>query len=202
MKAFFGTALGKAVIGLLAAAVVIGGGYGVYRAVQAEPAVAVPDETTTAVVSTEVITTTEEPTTEETTTEAATEAPTAAPTAPPTQVPTQPASAHPDIILKYADGSTSPYKLVWVDKEWGGDPNKGPGNIAKGYYEYKGAEVTGKKFLWPESDGSFWDQWMFRDPRGQGGEKFWTVTHNYDPGFMVYLYGGDRFILQSGYRQP
>lgn len=83
MKAFFGTTLGKVVIGVLVAAVVAGGGYGIYQAVQSDPvpAAAITDPT-------EEITTTEAPaatqaetTTEEEITEAPTEAPTAAPTA-------------------------------------------------------------------------------------------------------------------------
>ena len=82
MKAFLGTLLGKALIGIIVAAVLVAVGYGIYQAVQAEP-VAAP-ETTTEEITTEAPTITEaEITTEEeiTTTEApVTEATTAAPT--------------------------------------------------------------------------------------------------------------------------
>jgi hypothetical protein len=57
MKAFFATTLGKVLIGIVMAAVVAGGGYGIYQAVQAKPVAAV-DVTTEA--------TTEEPTTADT----------------------------------------------------------------------------------------------------------------------------------------
>jgi len=82
MKAFLGTALGKVVVAVLAVAVVAGGGYGIYRAVQSDPvpaaAITDPAEETT---TTEAPKTTEaETTTEEEITEAPTEAPTAAPT--------------------------------------------------------------------------------------------------------------------------
>jgi len=77
MKAFFGTTLGKVIIGVLAAAVVAGGGYGIYQAVQSDPA-PIP-EVTEEVTTTEAIITTEaDTTTEEEITEAPTEAPTEA----------------------------------------------------------------------------------------------------------------------------
>jgi len=79
MKAFFGTTLGKVIIGVLAAAVVAGGGYGVYRAVQSEPApVAAITDPAEEITTTEAIITTEA---ETTTKEESTEAPTAAPAA-------------------------------------------------------------------------------------------------------------------------
>jgi len=94
MKAFFGTALGKVLIGVVVAAVVAGGGFAVYKAVQADPAPAAeitdPTEevtTTEALITTEAETTTEEEVTEAPT-EAPTEALTAAPTAPVTDKPT------------------------------------------------------------------------------------------------------------------
>jgi len=83
MKAFLGTTLGKVVIGVLAAAVVAGGGYGIYQAVQSDPA-PIPETTIDETTTEAIITTQAETTTEEEITEAPTEAPTAAPTAAPT----------------------------------------------------------------------------------------------------------------------
>ena len=77
MKAFFGTALGKILIGVLAAALVAGGGFAVYKAVQpnAAPAAAITEPETEEVTTAEapataIVTTTEEETTEPPTTTA------------------------------------------------------------------------------------------------------------------------------------
>ena len=206
MKAFLGTTLGKIVIGVLAAAVVAGGGYGIYQAVQPDtaPVAAITDPTEAP------ITTKAETTAEEHITEATILTTIATPTTDKPTITTKPttmtatttatakvASSRPDIILKYADGGTSPYNLVWVDKQWGGDANNGPGNIAKGYYEYQGNDLNDLEFSWP--DDRFWDQWVYADPMGQGGAKMWTVKHNY-PGVRLYLHSGDRFIIQDDYQ--
>jgi hypothetical protein len=131
-----------------------------------------------------------EPETEpETTTAAPTAAPTttapATTTTKPTTTTTKPttttttttttanAATHPDITLKYEDGRTSPYKLVWVDKQWGDDANNGPGNIAKGYYEYQGADVKDTRF-WRDYSFSLPRQWCgFRQRHHATG----TVRH-------------------------
>jgi len=94
MKAFFGTSLGKILIGIVAVAVVAGGGYGIYRAVTADVApvagtTEAPTEeatTTEAPATTEAETTTNAETEPETTTQAPTVAPTTAATT--TQKPT------------------------------------------------------------------------------------------------------------------
>ena len=79
----------KVIIGVLAAAVVAGGGYGIYQAVQADPTPASVTDPTEDITTIEAPTTTEaETTTKEDITEASMEAPTDAPTAAPTATPT------------------------------------------------------------------------------------------------------------------
>ena len=78
MRTFLGTTLGKILIGILAAAVVGGGGYGAYRAGQQSQIAANADANITTAVATEKITTTEKPATEESIIEEITETPTTA----------------------------------------------------------------------------------------------------------------------------
>ena len=127
MKAFLGTAFGKVVIGVLAAAVVAGGGYGVYRAVQSDPVpAAVITDPAEEVTTTKTPTTTKaETTTEENTTETPTETPTVVPTAAPTvaqttikatttsttKAPTKPAAFEPGKV------SLRGMPVVWTEKD-------------------------------------------------------------------------------------
>jgi len=118
LKTFFGTTFGKIVIGIVAAAVVAGGGYGIYRAVQAEPDAVdtvVADTTTEA----EIITTEEK----------MTEAPTEPPTMPTTTTTMQttttkaPAAANQDVIeIMNTDTSmgwiAGPYKFAYDGEKW------------------------------------------------------------------------------------
>ena len=136
MKAFLGTTLGKVVIGVLAAAVVAGGGYGIYQAVQ-------PDTAPTAEITepaTEPITTTEaEPTTEATTEATTTAAPTAAPTTTTTTI-TKAAAADPQVIeIVNTDTSqgwiAGPYKFAFDGAKWvfPGPHARGEFKIPDGY---------------------------------------------------------------------
>jgi hypothetical protein len=202
----------KWLAGILAA-VIVGGG--ITAAVLASRAQANEPDPVPAIVADVPEKTTEpesEAVTTEPETESATETATASPIAAPTTTtrPTTTAApttttkasttiapaARPDIVLHYHNGGPSPHKLVWNSTHWGGDPNNGPGNIARGYYEYKGAAVPDTVFAWPDG---FMDQWMFASI--MGGPKVWTVTRAW-PGEPMHLYGNDRFIPDGGYSIP
>jgi len=150
MKAFLGTTLGKVFIGILAAAVVAGGGYGIYRAVQSEP-VPVPEITTDEATTTEApITTEAETTAEEEITEAPTEAPTAAPTAAQTDAPTtaKATTTKPAVntieLTSIWDKSMDSIakslglKLDWADTDTGYEPDIY-------YYKHGQSDVTAEK---------------------------------------------------------
>ena len=140
MKAFLGTALGKVLIGVLAAAVVAGGGFAAYKAVQAGPApVAEVIDPTEEVTTTEAPITTEAETTEEEVTEPPTEAPTEAPTAAPTTTKPTTTTTKPANNTITIMGVNTNSNLIdmfgaepYVIFEWN----------SKGYWEYKSGSNT------------------------------------------------------------
>lgn len=160
MKAFLGTTLGKVVIGVLAVAVVAGGGYGIYQAVQSDPA-PIPEVTTDATTTEAPITTLTETTTEEEITEAPTEAPTDAPTAAPTAATTTTKATTTTSTTKATTTTTTtktdapanadsrkPYPLKGASQTIYFDPIPTPAGYKTGdWYVYNGKAVTDN---WPD----------------------------------------------------
>ena len=150
MKAFLSSTLGKVIIGVLAVAVVAGGGYGVYRAVQPE---GVPTAETTSEPTIDEATTTEAPATTtaaETTTKPVTTASEPTTTAKPakpdpvkmTGTNTSPAliekfTAHPEAIFEWNNNGYWEYKSSSAtDPKWSGNISADQWTVPAGY-EYR-----------------------------------------------------------------